>query len=86
VFDRYKTKRKEGEDPPAKLRVTIAVGNAAAANKAWKQSREPVADGVVMARDLINEPANVLYPDEFAKRAGALKRSAYRPRCWTCRR
>ena len=37
-------------------------------------SREPVADGVIMARDLINEPANVLYPEEFAKRATALKK------------
>ena len=27
-----------------------------------------------MARDLINEPANVLYPEEFARRAGALKK------------
>jgi leucyl aminopeptidase len=33
-----------------------------------------VADGVVMARDLINEPANVLYPAEFARRATALKK------------
>jgi leucyl aminopeptidase len=74
LFDRYKTKRKEGEEAPAKPQITIAVGNAAAAKKAWEQSREPIADGVVMARDLINEPANVLYPDEFAKRAGALKK------------
>ena len=27
-----------------------------------------------MARDLVNEPANVLYPEEFARRAGALKK------------
>ena len=74
VFDRYKTKRKEGEEAPAKPAITIAVGNASAAKKAWEQSREPVADGVIMARDLINEPANVLYPDEFAKRTGVLKR------------
>jgi leucyl aminopeptidase len=74
IFDRYKTKRKEGEEAPAKPRITIAVGNAASAKKAWQQSREPIADGVIMARDLINEPANVLYPDEFAKRTGALKK------------
>src|SRR6185369_8516853 len=34
-----------------------------------------VAGGVIMARDLINEPANVLYPEEFARRAGALKKA-----------
>jgi leucyl aminopeptidase len=53
--------------------LTIAVGNVASAQKAWS-AREAVADGVVMARDLINEPANVLYPDEFAKRASQLKK------------
>lgn len=73
VFDRYKTKRKEGEEPPAKPQITIAVANSDAAQKAWA-AREAVADGVVMARDLINEPANVLYPAEFARRAQALKK------------
>jgi leucyl aminopeptidase len=73
TFDRYKTKRKEGEEAPAKTRLSIAVGNVAAAEKAWA-SREGTADGVTMARDLINEPANVLFPEEFARRAGALKK------------
>ena len=31
-------------------------------------------DGVLLARDLVNEPANVLYPEEFARRASALKK------------
>ena len=62
MFDRYKTKRKEGEEAPAKPQITIAVSNPAAAKKAWDSYAEPVADGVIMARDLINEPANVLYP------------------------
>ena len=72
-FDRYKTKRKEGEEPPAAVRLTIAVGNVAAAQKAWGV-REGLTEGVIIARDLINEPANVLYPVEFARRAGALKK------------
>src|SRR3954453_5109711 len=74
VFDRYKTKRREGEEAPAKPQITIAVGNAAAAQKAWDSNSGPVADGVILARDLINEPANVLYPEEFARRAAALKK------------
>ena len=74
TFDRYKTKRKEGEEPPVKTQIDIAVGNVPAAEKAW-DARRAVADGVVMARDLINEPANVLYPEEFARRAGALKKA-----------
>jgi len=72
-FDRYKTRRKEGEEKPKVANVTIGVSDPAAARKAW-DGRQAVADGVVMARDLINEPANVLYPEEFARRAEALKK------------
>jgi leucyl aminopeptidase len=32
-----------------------------------------VADGVVIARDLVNEPANVLYPGRIRPRDGSLK-------------
>ena len=31
TFDLYKTKRKEGEDPPTKTKITIGVSNAGAA-------------------------------------------------------
>ena len=72
-FDRYKTKRKEGDEPPATKAVVLAVGNVVAAQKAWA-NRKSLSQGVIMARDLINEPANVLYPAEFARRATALKR------------
>jgi len=72
-FDRYKTKRKEGEDKPRSTKITICVADTGAARKAW-DGREAVAEGVIMARDLINEPPNVLYPEEFARRAGALKK------------
>lgn len=34
-----------------------------------------VVDGIVIARDLVNEPANMLYPEEMAKRARSLGRS-----------
>jgi leucyl aminopeptidase len=69
-FDRYKTKRKEGDDKPAELRITIAVAHVSAVQKAYA-AREAVANGVSFARDLVNEPANVLYPEEFAQRATA---------------
>ena len=74
AFDRYKTKRKDDEKPPAKRSVTIAVGDVAAARKAYA-TREAIGGGVLMARDLVNEPANVLYPEEFARRTGVLKKS-----------
>jgi leucyl aminopeptidase len=74
-FDRYKTKKKDGEDkngtPPAN--ITIALADPAAARKKWS-AREAVADGVRIARDLVNEPPNVLFPGEFARRAAALKK------------
>jgi leucyl aminopeptidase len=73
AFDRYKTKRKEGEEKRRPLNLTIAVASPAAAARAWN-SRQSVADGVTLARDLIHEPANVLYPEEFARRAGALRK------------
>jgi leucyl aminopeptidase len=70
-FDLYKTKRKEGDERADKVRIDLACSNPAAAEKAWGRTGG-IADGVVLARDLINEPANVLYPVEFARRASAL--------------
>jgi leucyl aminopeptidase len=72
AFERYKTKRKDEDKTPDKRSVTVAVADVAAARKAFA-AREAVAAGVVTARDLVNEPANVLYPDEFARRVRALK-------------
>jgi len=72
-FDRYKTKRKEGEEKPQNTKVLIGVADSAAMRKPWGE-RQAVAEGVLWARDLINEPANVLYPEEFARRARALKK------------
>ena len=73
-FDRYKTKKKAGDDTPdtGQRPITIACEDAAAARKSML-SRDAVADGANLARDLVNEPPNVLFPVEFAKRAEALK-------------
>jgi leucyl aminopeptidase len=49
------------------------VASAGAVEKAFA-SRAAVAGGVAIARDLVNEPANVLYPEEFARRASSLKK------------
>jgi leucyl aminopeptidase len=82
-FDKYKTRRtgsgngaangdgngneadREARSGLQRLRVHCA--NPEAAEKAFA-SRKAVADGVFLARDLINEPANVLGPVEFADR------------------
>jgi leucyl aminopeptidase len=74
TFDRYKTKRKDDdEQAPKTLELNFACSNPTLAEKAWKR-RGPLAEGVVIARDLVNEPANVLYPGEFARRAAALNK------------
>jgi len=72
-FDRYKTRRKEGEERADKVEINVACASPAAAEKAWAHAAA-IADGVVLARDLINEPANVLYPGEFARRASGLSK------------
>jgi leucyl aminopeptidase len=71
-FDLYKTKKKdEAEDNGATV-VTIAVADHAKI-KAAVAARAAVADGVLTARSLVNEPANILYPETFAHRAKALE-------------
>jgi leucyl aminopeptidase len=71
-FDRYKTKKKD-EDLPVQASISIAVADVAAARKAFAPS-DAVTDGVLIARDLVNEPPNVLYPEEFARRAARLRK------------
>jgi leucyl aminopeptidase len=71
-FDRYKTKKKP-EDQTAKPKVTIHIADEAAAKRAWRR-KEGIGEGVAIARDLVNEPANVLTPPEFARRTEALEK------------
>jgi len=73
-FDRYKTKRKEEEEPPDAVTLTLGAADPAAARRSFVD-RAAVADGVVLARNLVNEPPNVLFPDSFARRVLALRRS-----------
>ncbi|WP_375160040.1 leucyl aminopeptidase [Bradyrhizobium sp. RDT46] len=72
-FDRYKTKKKDGEEGGSRADISLAVGDAAAAKKAFVAAGH-VIDGVMIARDLVNEPPNVLFPEEFARRASQLRK------------
>jgi leucyl aminopeptidase len=72
-FDRYKTKKKDGEDAALNAEISLAVGDVAAAKKAFA-SDDHIVDGVIIARDLVNEPPNVLFPVEFARRASQLRK------------
>lgn len=69
-FDRYKTK-KDDSKPNGTSRFVFSVADPAAVKKAYKAA-DGIAVGVTLARDLVNEPPNVLGPKEFAARAEAL--------------
>jgi leucyl aminopeptidase len=71
-FDRYKTRKKD-ESGALRAAVSIAVNDVGKVNRAFAASAH-VVDGVEMARDLVNEPPNVLFPEEFARRASALRK------------
>jgi leucyl aminopeptidase len=64
-FDLYKTKKKDDEEKEPASRLSIAVENPGAIDAT---AATAVAEGVAIARNLVNEPANVLYPEEFARR------------------
>jgi leucyl aminopeptidase len=72
-FDRYKTKKENGEEPPKAAKITLLVADPAAIKQAGKTA-EAVGAGVAVARDLVNEPPNILFPEEFANRAQALEK------------
>jgi len=68
-FEKYRTKNLD-EYEMKLAALTFTAKDPAAARKAYA-GLEAVADGVFLARDLINEPPNILYPAEFARRAKA---------------
>jgi leucyl aminopeptidase len=67
-FDRYKT---GAEEPPPAQAVTMVHADAAGARAAFEARQAGVAEGVRFARDLVNEPANVIYPETFVERTRA---------------
>ena len=70
-FDKYRTTQKADKIPSiSTIRVVTTDLRGA---EAALEPLSAVADGVIFARDLVSEPANVLYPAEFAKRVKALE-------------
>jgi leucyl aminopeptidase len=72
VFDEYKTTSKKPEEAEP-ITVTLRAGDPSLVKKALK-SRDAIAAGVELARNLVNEPPNVLHPEEFADRAAKLEK------------
>jgi leucyl aminopeptidase len=70
-FDKYRTTQK-ADKIPSITAIQVVTSDLRAAEAAL-EPLSAVADGVIFARDLVSEPANVLYPAEFAKRVKALE-------------
>lgn len=73
TFSRYKTKGDDAKGKDKAAKIAFHLKSATAARNRWKGDAG-VADGVMLARDLVNEPPNILTPKEFAIRATDLKK------------
>ncbi|MFN3585041.1 leucyl aminopeptidase [Phenylobacterium sp.] len=71
-FDKYRTKE-PAEKKPSIVRTQVACGDPEGALVAFPPLAA-LADAVSFTRDLVSEPANVLYPAEFARRVKELER------------
>ena len=69
-FDKHRTKEASNTKPTL-TRLTLVVSGARAATVGFNRF-ERIADGVFMTRDLVSEPANVIYPQSLAARAKGL--------------
>ncbi|MGC0052607.1 leucyl aminopeptidase [Brucella pituitosa] len=73
-FNRYKTRKsEENGEPKHAAKINIHTADVHSAKRAL-EAAEAVADGVLKARDLVNEPANILGPVEFAEEAEKLEK------------
>ena len=71
-FDKYRTTEKP-EKKPTVERVEVVTADTAAAEAAYAPLLA-LAEAVEFSRDLASEPANILYPAEFARRVQELTR------------
>lgn len=69
-FDRYKTEKKE-DLPPSLTEIVLLTENASLVSEATKgaEAAEKIGRGVLLARDLVNEPGNIKSPEYLADRA-----------------
>ena len=70
-FDRYRTTEKPEKKPSVTLTRVVADDPDGAAGAFVSLSA--LAEAICFARDLVSEPANVLYPEEFARRVKRLE-------------
>jgi leucyl aminopeptidase len=73
-YDRYRTKLKDTQKPT--LEEIVVVGGDSGAGKRYEQRWAPVVEGVSLTRELVTEPANIVYPETFVERVRASTKGA----------
>ena len=68
-YDRYRTRLKDKQKPT--LEQLTIVGAPAEAAGLWEKRWQPVYEGVCFTRELVTEPANIIYPETFVDRVRA---------------
>jgi leucyl aminopeptidase len=67
-YDLYRTKLPKKQKPT--LEEVVIVGAGDGAGKAWSR-REALLGGLSLTRELVTEPANIIYPETFVERCRA---------------
>jgi leucyl aminopeptidase len=68
-YDRYRTKLKDNLKPT--LEEIVVVGGGPGAARRYEQRWAPVVEGVSLTRELVTEPANIIFPESFVERVKA---------------
>ncbi|MFN3232658.1 MAG: leucyl aminopeptidase [Alphaproteobacteria bacterium] len=71
-FDKYFTSKGSDKKAPSLKRIAVVTEAAKEARKAYRPL-EKIAQGAFFTRDLVSEPANVLYPESFAEECRSLE-------------
>jgi leucyl aminopeptidase len=70
-FDKYRTRLKP-EQKPSLGELTVLTASSASARRAYVPL-EKIGDGIFFTRDLVSEPANIIYPETLARQAKTLE-------------
>ena len=73
-FSELKSRKEDVKDPIRRLTVLEALGRSLPKIRAAIQPAEITLQSVVAVRDLVNKPANMIYPESLAAEARALAR------------
>ena len=65
-YDRYRTRLKEKQKPTLTTVTIVGAGNGA--EQRYQSRYAAVVEGAILTRELVTEPANIIYPDTFVER------------------